>query len=109
MTKSQEIRLDWVKKEIENLINDLHKAGEIKEFTTEETDCGGVWVYFEVGDTGDENDLRSLFCRESGHFIIGKRGGIKYVPRNSTKFVRLGKFESLLSIHCAQNHGKCTE
>ena len=109
MTKSQEIRIDWVKKEIENLINDLHETGEIKEFTVEESDYGSVWVYFEVGDAGDEKDLRSVFCRESGHFLIGKRGGIKYVPRNSTEFVRLGKFEGLLAIHCAQNHGKYTE
>lgn len=107
MTTSQKVKIEWIKERINDMIRDYFKNGEIKEFTIEETDYGKVWIYFEIGEVGDENDLRSIYCRISGHFNIGKRGAIYYYSRytnNDNNRKVLGKFESLLTIHCAQNH-----
>jgi hypothetical protein len=104
MTKSQENKLNWVKSEAERLAKELHRNGEIKQFTVE--DCKYfLSVIVEVGDVGDEdNFIQRLVCRERAHLFIYKKGGIKYSKRNSNHSVYLKKNEGLLHIHCEQNH-----
>ena len=48
-----------------------------------------VSVFVETGAAGDENDMRSILCRNRGMFFVGPRGGISasdvFVRKTTTK------------------------
>jgi hypothetical protein len=103
MTKSQIKKLEWVEDQVECLKKDHWKNGEIKNYeVSENVDYDFIDVYICVGAVGDETNAAYL-VRESAHFFIGKRGAITYYDRKQKKRT-LGKYEGLLTIHCAQNH-----
>lgn len=50
---------------------------EIKRFEVKDMTGHRIAVLIEAGHVGDENDLRSVFCRTRGHFFVGSHGGIE--------------------------------
>lgn len=105
MTNSQKQKIEWVKKQVEDMAKTYHKDGEVKELTFEETDYDAVICQFTVGGVGDEdNAVAKIFCRERGHFFIGKRGGITYYSHNEPgcKSYSLSRFSGLDTIARAQ-------
>lgn len=78
MTKAQELALE----KLVNRFCEYYSYGrpdehELKEKHVEEwEECGGtVYVRLEMGRTGDEGTLAEVFCRDTTHVMIGKRGG----------------------------------
>lgn len=105
MTNSQKKKIEWVKKQVEDMTKNYHTNGEIKELTFDETDYGFVICKFTVGETDDENNpIAKIFCRERGHFFIGKRGAITYYSTNEPgcKSYSLSRFSGIDTIVRAQ-------
>ena len=97
MTKSQEMVLERVKKAIPEkfLYNENY---EIKEFNVEEYDHF-ISVYACTGLKEDEGTMAAVYCRETIHIFIGKRGGITYPMWNKKKkkqYTKTLKYSELL-------------
>lgn len=108
MTKTQEKLIKYYEK---NAIKEFIRSEkyecnyEIKKFEIEEDNFTGlVQVHIEVGLKGDEGTLAAVFARNSATMFIGKRGKIRYYDYTKWKCHTLGRYDSLLTIHCAQNH-----
>lgn len=77
MTRSQEMKIEYLRKEAEKMMNEYHREGEIKRFEVE--DCGSfISVIVEVGGKNDEGTMAAIFCREDAHIFIGKRGAMTF-------------------------------
>lgn len=79
MNKAQTKAVEAIKARIVAMKS--HGGADKYEFKTFETsdpaDTALVFLVTEYGNIGDENDMRSLMCRDRRHFAIGKRGGVK--------------------------------
>ena len=108
MTKTQEKLIKYYEKNAtkEFICSEKYEGKyEIKKFKINEDDFTGlVQVHIEVGLKGDEGTLAEVFARNSATMFIGKRGKISYYDYTKWKCHTLGRYDSLLAIHCAQNH-----
>jgi len=77
MTPSQERAVARIRKEAENEFD----FAEIKEFRINETEHF-VYLFISIGMKGEENAMARLYCRDTIHVFIGKRGGITYPTEN---------------------------
>lgn len=77
MTPSQEKAIARIRKEAESEFD----YTEIKEFRISENE-NFVSLFVTIGMKGEENVLSRLYCRDSIHVFIGKRGGITYPTEN---------------------------
>ena len=97
MTKSQERTLERVKNAIPK--NFFHTDNyEIKDFRVEEFEHF-VSVYASIGLKDDEGTMAAIYCRETIHIFIGKRGGITYPMWNKKKkkqYTKTLKYPELL-------------
>lgn len=102
MTKSQIKAIEIIKKLAETLYGDMSKY-EIKEWEIEECPYF-VSLYVSVGMKNDERTM-AVYCRDSAHLFIGKRGGIKYpVYKNGRTYTKVFHGYSLLEAVVEQRY-----
>lgn len=77
MTTAQEKSIARIKKLAETMHGHHSDKYEIKRFDVREYEYF-VAVVVEIGHIGDEGTLGEIFCRDTAHLFVGKRGGITY-------------------------------
>ena len=105
MTRSQERRIEMIRKDIQTEFFRMHRNPEIKEFKVEELEWGSVSLIAEVGGIGDEGTYAQLMCRERIHIFIGKNGAISYFPysiKNGNRSRNLGR-RSIYHVYYEQS------
>ena len=103
MTKAQEKKVEFIKTEIEDMRQSLHRNGEIKKFEViDESSYGYISVLAEIGGIDDDGTLAEIYARDRIHVFIGVKGGISYYD-NKCKKHSLGR-KSLLSVSLSQRN-----
>lgn len=77
MTRSQEIKLNMIRRDAEIMASEHHKNGEVKQFDVKNFESF-ISVYVVIGAKDDEGTLASVFCREKVTLFIGKRGKVTF-------------------------------
>ena len=104
MTKSQAQAIERLKK----MIPRSFFYGENYEIKNLEIKDHHSFISFfvETGMVGDEGTMAEIFARYTAHLFIGKHGGITYPVNNKNgemKTKQFGRFDTLLTVHIAQD------
>ena len=77
MTRSQEVKLNMIRRDAEIMASEHHKDGEVKCFDVQDNKHY-VCVYVCVGAKNDGGTLAEVYCRESVLLFIGKKGAVTF-------------------------------
>lgn len=84
MTPRQQNSIERIKAQIIRQKSLGHpEEHEFKKFEITDSDTSLVFLITEYGNIGDENDLRSLMCRDCRQFAIGRKGGITLISNHA--------------------------
>ena len=101
MTKSQEMKVNMIRKQAENLHHSYSSDYEIKQWEVEENEYF-VSVIVEVGLKNDEDSLASILCRDRLQVFIGKKGGATIPVYNSK--TKKSYYRPFKSMQCGNNN-----
>ena len=93
MTKSQERAITNLRRCVEKdyLYDEQY---EIKRWEIEELKYGKISVVFTTGLKNDDGTLASIFCRDTGHVFIGKKGGMCCYNTKTMKQINVKYYET---------------
>ena len=77
MTKSQEIKLNMIRRDAELMASQHHKDGEVKTFDVKEYSTF-ISVYVCIGAKNDEGTMAEIYCRDKVTLFIGKKGAVTF-------------------------------
>ena len=98
MTRSQEVKLNMIRRDAEIMASEHHKNGEIKEFDVKNYDTF-IAVYVVIGDKNDEGTLAAIYCREKVTLFIGKKGAVTFPVWDAEK--KQQRYKKYRNMFCA--------
>lgn len=85
MTQAQLDQVEYIRDFLIRKATEYGSDREYKRFEFQLLETGTVSLIAEIGSPNDEGTLAGVFCRETRHLFIGRRGGLTLV--NAGKFV----------------------
>ena len=98
MTRSQEVKLNMIRRDAEIMASEHHKDGEVKTFEVKEYDTF-VSVYVVIGGKDDEGTMAAIYCREKVTLFIGKKGAVTFPVWDAEK--KEQRYKKYRSMFCA--------